>query len=97
MTATLKKDIESHQGPRVPEAYVAQGKDIEGSRSSERVSVGENTGLSPEAMSRIEKAGLIIAAAAVTIGSLVLLSKSENPDPAPANPSGIMTSGNESE
>lgn len=87
------------QGPRVPRPYTrtSDGRDEPGTRSMQRENgsvSGDHPILSPTAMRRVEYAGAILAAGAVVIGSLVLLSRTDDPAPQP-NPSGIETSGAE--
>lgn len=90
------------KGPKVPRAYSRSkdGRDKPNTRSMEREEgsvSGDYPLLSEAAMARVEKAGLLLAAGAVVVGSVFLLSKTDNPNPTPANPSGIETSGAESE
>lgn len=88
------------QGPRVPEAYSRQGRDAFNSRSNQR-EIGSVSGdyslLSETAQIRLEKAGLIIAGAAIVGTALYGLSKADEPVTHDYNPSGIVTSGAESE
>lgn len=106
MAATVSKITSAPsvpQGPRVPRAYTRpkDGRDESGTRSMDRPNgsvSGDFPILSKAAQARLEKAGMLIAAGALVGGTLFALSKTDEPSKEiRENPSGIMTSGAESE
>lgn len=84
-------------GPRVPETYVRAGRDEPNSTSADRPygSMDDHI-LSDAAKDRLKVAGVLLAAGAVVVGSVYGLAHTDTPKET-KNPSGIMTSGAESE
>ncbi len=97
------------RGPKVPVAYTRTRKgqdapgtsrDRAGTRSMDRENgsvSGDYPLLSEAALRRVEKAGMLVAAGAVVALSIYGLSHAHTPHVEQKNPSGIPTSGAESE
>jgi hypothetical protein len=86
------------QGPRVPRAYVGQGRDEAGARSMDRPAgsvSGDYNLLSDAAKDRLVQAGVLLAGATIVGGLLFAATQMDTPNVDNPNPSGILTSGNE--